>query len=119
MDAANTAVGSTLYNSPVRARTTRASSSTSVREWTSTPATLIGAPNVVNDRDRYPTAYRTISAISRPNGTLPSFDALMREDVVLEHEVVGDRHRNDDQIGRSALSAALNSPVFAAFSSPL
>jgi len=43
IDAANTAVGSTLYNSPVRARTTRASSSTSVREWTSTPATLIGA----------------------------------------------------------------------------
>ena len=30
---------------------------------------------------------------------LPSLHALMREDVVLEHEVVGDRHRNDDEIG--------------------
>ena len=31
-------------------------------------------------------------------GTLPFLQALVREDVVLEHEVVGDRHRHDDEV---------------------
>ena len=53
MAAAKTAVGSTLYSAPMRARTSRASSSTSrARLDVASPATGIGAPNVTNARDR-------------------------------------------------------------------
>ena len=31
---------------------------------------------------------------------LPLLHALPREDVILEHQVVGDRRRNDHQVGR-------------------
>ena len=37
---------------------------------------------------------------------LPLLDALPREDVILEDEVVGDRRRDDHEIGRPAVSAA-------------
>jgi hypothetical protein len=50
--AAKTAVGSTLYSAPMRARMWRASSRTSVRECTSTRSRPIGAPNVVKARER-------------------------------------------------------------------
>ena len=117
--AANTAVGSTLYSAPMRARTSRVSSSTSLREC---GVAVAGRDRRAEGDERARPVADGVAhhlgelARERP---LPLLDALPREDVVLEHQVVGDRGRNDDQVAASAPSAALNRPVFAGFSSPL
>jgi len=56
IEAATSAVGSTLYCRPIRSRTVRVSSSTSVLDSALQPATEIGAPKVTKARERYPTA---------------------------------------------------------------
>jgi hypothetical protein len=48
--AATTAVGSTLCSIAIRDRTRCARSSTSRREWWSTPSTESGSPKLVNER---------------------------------------------------------------------
>ena len=50
--AAKIAVGEHCSCAPIRARTWRVSSRTSVRECTSMFATVIGAPKVTNARER-------------------------------------------------------------------
>ena len=52
-------------------------------------------------------------------GPLPLLDALPREDVIFEDQVMRDRGGDDHKVGPPAVNAAWSSPVLAGFNSPL
>ena len=113
--AAKTAVGSTLYSAPMRARISRVSASTSRARL----RVVFAGRNRRAERDE---RARTIAdGVADHFGQLPRegplrlLDALAREDVILEHQVVGDRRRHDDQVravrGERGVNAARSSPA--------
>ena len=118
--AAKTAVGSTLYE--------RADARADEARQLEDVAARLGVAVAGGDRraERDERARPVADGVAHHLGQLarerplPLLHALPREDVILEHEVVGDGGRDDHEVrARSALSAAWISPVFAGFSSPL
>ena len=117
---AMTAVGSTLTSLPIDVVVSLPSSITSRRDSGSQPSSGIGPA------ERHERARSIADGVAHHFGELarerplPPLHALSREDVILEHEIVGDGGRHDHQPGRFRdVSAACSSPVFGGFSSPL
>ena len=95
---ANTAEGSTLCSAPMRDRMRRVNASTSLRDCGSQPLTGIGRPE--RDEHARPVAHGVahhFGELARERA-LELLDALLGQDVILEHEVVGDGDGNDDEI---------------------